>query len=415
MKSTMMMTAAFARRQNNRVYHTVQASCGRQNYGSVRAIVAPNILRKSLFTDTKAIAPLLLSSSPSSLYTARTTCFHSTLRDSSSTNGYTTARVYSGTGTHTGSSGSALLQSNCFVRQQPESSSPITISNYQQQQIRNMGTKKNKESKNQKNKAKQKSMIKKQKLQIEQQKLVRQQQKQQQQEVIGDEHSLTAASVTSTSPNTKAGPAEQHKEWVEFQKSIEVDGFETGQTLTAIDASKKGRSGGKVATKKRMTKRNEMAEKIKERQRLAGGGGGEFPPMRYSDEETERLLQQAYAAIPKRMGKRGTLQLKRQKRRWHLVREIHRKYKEHIVKFHFRRMERRSTKMKQIIDFISNVAPNAVQEDAEYQNNVRQRYMRMIETAATLRAQKIAASSNALHSETSGSALTGETIESHAA
>jgi hypothetical protein len=267
-----------------------------------------------------------------------------------------------------------------------------------------MGTKKNKESKHQKNKAKQKSMIKKQKLQQEQQKTMRQQQQQQKQEqlvVVGDEHSaITASASTQIANNTKGGAAEQHKEWVEFQKSIEVDGFETGQTLTAIDATKKGRSGGKVATKKRLTKRDEMAEKIKERQRLAGSGGGEFPPMRYSDEETERLLKQAYAAIPKRMGKRGTLQLKRQKRRWHLVREIHRKYKANIVKFHFRRMARRSTKMKQIIDFVSNVAPNTVHQDMEYQNMVRQRYVNMMEAAVAKRAAKLAtASANPSQSE----------------
>lgn len=35
--------------------------------------------------------------------------------------------------------------------------------------------------------------------------------------------------------------------------------------------------------------------------------GGEFPALRYSDEETERLLTEAYAAIPPRAGKRGTL------------------------------------------------------------------------------------------------------------
>ena len=261
-------------------------------------------------------------------------------------------------------------------------SSTITsfLQQHQQQQIRWMGTKKNKESKHQKNKAKQKSQIKKQQLQIQQQKLARQLQQKQQSDGVssGDEHSSVAAATSVTTPKG-GGAAEQHKEWVEFQKSIEVDGFETGQTLTAIDASKKGRSGGKAATKKRLTKRDEMADKIKERQRLMGRGGGEFPPMRYSDEETERLLKQAYAAIPARTGRRGTLQLKRQKKRWHLVREIHRKYKQHIMKFHVRRMERRSAKMKQIKDFVSNVAPIAVQEDIEYQSIVRQRFISMID------------------------------------
>jgi hypothetical protein len=382
MKSTMIVTAAFVRRQNSRMYQALPGLCSSSNH----VVSASNFVNKSSVVDSKVLSSLLVSSP--SLYSTRAMSCYTSLRDSSLTNSFNTASANDGRYTYR----SSLLQSKYFI-QQPVSTPSIAISNYQQQQIRTMGTKKNKESKNQKNKAKQKSMIKKQKLQKEQQKLIRQQQKQPQQDVIGDEHSAITASTTTSPTITKGGAAEQHKEWVEFQKSIEVDGFETGQTLSTIDA-KKGRSGGKAATKKRLTKRDEMAEKIKERQRLAGGGGGEFPPMRYSDEETERLLQQAYAAIPKRMGKRGTLQLKRQKRRWHLVREIHRKYKAHIVKFHFRRMKRRSTKIKQIIEFISNVAPNTVHQDREYQDAVRQRYLSMIESAAAMRAAKAAASAN---------------------
>jgi len=37
-----------------------------------------------------------------------------------------------------------------------------------------------------------------------------------------------------------------------------------------------------------------------------------FPAIRYSPEETEELLQQAYAALPVRDGKRGTRNLRRQ-------------------------------------------------------------------------------------------------------
>jgi hypothetical protein len=265
-------------------------------------------------------------------------------------------------------------------------------------QTRSMGSKKG--STNQKNKAKQKSMKKKQLVAAQQQKLARQ------------AKSAAASNTTSVSTDddqsgggggggeehatgsNKNAPAEQHKEWVEFQKSIAVDGFETGQTVSLIDTNKKGRSGGKMASKKRLTKRDEMAAKIKERQRLAGGGGGEFPPMRYSDEETERLLIQAYSAIPPRMGKRGTLQLKRQKRRWHLVKEIHRKYKTHIMNHHAVSMKKRSQKIKQIVEFLK-IAPSIVQQDKEYQERVRERYMNMISDAE---AMSSASSTNVVNS-----------------
>ncbi len=295
-----------------------------------------------------------------------------------------------------------LLYSNCFTQQRHQPESSITLPLYQQQN-RSMGSK-SKQSTHQKNKAKQKSFIKKQLVLQKQQK-----EQQKQQSILGNEDSPNAATAT---PSSKSGATEQHLEWVEFQKSIEVEGFETGQTLTAIDASKKNH-GGKAATKKRLTKRQEMAEKIQERQRLAGGGGGEFPPMRYSDEETERLLAQAYAAIPKRTGPRGTKRLKRMKRRYHLDREIHRKYKQHIMKFHERRMEKRSKKMKEIMDFIKNVAPSAVEHDLEYRNSVRQRYMDNMATAAAIRAAVTSSSASHTTTDTPGSAV--ETIESHAA
>jgi hypothetical protein len=169
-------------------------------------------------------------------------------------------------------------------------------------------------------------------------------------------------------------PAEQHSEWVAFQKSIAVDGFETGQTV----AVESGRRGGRAATRARLTKREEMHRQLLERQRLAGsGGGGHFPPMRYSDEETERLLTEAYAAIPPRAGRRGTRALKRQKCRWHLVRRIRRVYKEHIVRFHARRMLKRSLKIKQVRAMIQG-APEVVARDQAYREHVLLEYQKRL-------------------------------------
>ena len=45
-------------------------------------------------------------------------------------------------------------------------------------------------------------------------------------------------------------------------------------------------------------------------------GLGKFPATRYSPEETERLLAEAMAMLPKREGKRGTRNLRRQKNRY---------------------------------------------------------------------------------------------------
>ena len=104
--------------------------------------------------------------------------------------------------------------------------------------------------------------------------------------------------------------------------------------------------------------------------------GGEFPALRYSDEETERLLAQAYAAIPPRAGKRGTLNLKRQKRRWMTKRQYDAKKKQERISEHERRMAKRHA---------ISVAMHKVREDAvgvrerekEYQEKVLQLWAKM--------------------------------------
>lgn len=69
--------------------------------------------------------------------------------------------------------------------------------------------------------------------------------------------------------------------------------------------------------------------------------GGEFPSLRYSDEETERLLAQAYSSIPPRTGKRGTNNLRRQKRRWEIKRQYDATKKRERIEEHGRRMKKR--------------------------------------------------------------------------
>jgi hypothetical protein len=178
---------------------------------------------------------------------------------------------------------------------------------------------------------------------------------------------------SATSPfdtTTESRPVESasHQEWIKFQKSIAVEGFETGQVMTA-KTGKKTR-GGKARNKERLT---EVEQKLAERQRLTESGGGQYPPLRYEDSETERLLAEAYEALPERGGKRGTRNLKRQKRRWFLVRKIHSKYKYHMANFQTRKMEKRKQRMVDVREVLE-AAPDIRKADREYQAQVFQRW-----------------------------------------
>ncbi len=105
--------------------------------------------------------------------------------------------------------------------------------------------------------------------------------------------------------------------------------------------------------------------------------GGEFPALRYSDEETERLLAEAYAAIPPRAGKRGTRNLKRQKRRWFIKRQYDKKKKFERMAEHERRMAKRheiSVAMYQIRENSGDVR----QKDQAYQQEILNRWAKIM-------------------------------------
>lgn len=155
--------------------------------------------------------------------------------------------------------------------------------------------------------------------------------------------------------------ARQHEEWVKFQQSIKVDGFETGQQTTV---NRPGR-------RKRRTRKDEKLEQTVTT--LASLGGGEYPALRYSQEETERLLAQAYAAMPERAGKRGTRRAKRNEKRWHLVRQVRKKYKYHMAEFQKRKMQKRSLKVRQVKGILAQ-APEIQARDKEYQARVFERW-----------------------------------------
>lgn len=153
---------------------------------------------------------------------------------------------------------------------------------------------------------------------------------------------------------------QQQQDWVDVQQSLSVGAF-PGSKKAGVSAR---------ATKKA---KQIAVEAAAERQRLTKAGGGLYPPLRYSPEETELLLKEAYEAVPERAGKRGTRQAKRQGRRWQAVRKIRKKYKKLIVRAHFRKMEKRSTKVAQVKAVLEE-APEVVKRDREYQAEVFRRW-----------------------------------------
>jgi hypothetical protein len=160
--------------------------------------------------------------------------------------------------------------------------------------------------------------------------------------------------------------APQHEEWIAFQKKIAVQGFETGQQVSAAGGGGRSRRGGKRISQKRRTEDDEAASEAK---RFTDLAGGEFPPFRYGSEETERLLAQAYANLPVRAGKRGTRNLKRQGRRWFLVRKVRELYKHHLANFQTRKMAKRSEKVRQVKQVLQD-APGVRLADRTYQAEV---------------------------------------------
>lgn len=161
-------------------------------------------------------------------------------------------------------------------------------------------------------------------------------------------------------------PFLQHQEWAKFQQSISVDGFQTGQVTTAA-VLKKGRGG------KQVRRRKEKELDRLQQSNLAVSTDEKFPAIRYSQEETERLLEQAYGALPERTGKRGTRNLQRQDNRWQLVRKIRAKYKAQIAAAHERRMEKRHWNRQQVIA-AKEQAPTLRAQDSGYQAQVLQRW-----------------------------------------
>lgn len=188
-----------------------------------------------------------------------------------------------------------------------------------------------------------------------------------------DESTPSPTTADGNSEPTSISGSDQHDAWVQFQRSIVVSGFNTGQTVREKKLGKKNRGGKMDRKRKEREAELEAALRGEDTTQLKGG---EFPALRYSDEETERLLTEAYAAIPPRAGKRGTLNLKREKKRWFIKRQYDAKKKRERIATH----ERRMAKRKSINDDIRKVRREAMDVrggDKDYQNIVLQRWAMM--------------------------------------
>lgn len=162
----------------------------------------------------------------------------------------------------------------------------------------------------------------------------------------------------------------QHKQWVEFQKSIAVQGFETGQMTQILQGHTLTRL---QRAQKRAQKRLERRV-LDEKERRLQIQTGEYPSLRLSDDETQRLLEQAKAAIPVRTGKRGTKRIFRNFQRWWRVRKCRKKYRRQIAAANVRKDLARQRNWK-IVKAMIQFTPHCQAADRSYQWEAFQRWV----------------------------------------
>jgi hypothetical protein len=158
-------------------------------------------------------------------------------------------------------------------------------------------------------------------------------------------------------------------EWRKFQKTLIYDADATKDS----NQTKGKKRGGKVSRKK---KEKEMKLLDKQEGRMFDVGTGQFPPLRYSDEETQRLLDEAYSMIPPRGGSKKTRQLKRQKNRFKTIRRMRYIKKQEKIAHHFDRMAKRSLRTKLCQEVISG-AVDVRERDSDYQKEVLRKWASM--------------------------------------
>lgn len=183
-------------------------------------------------------------------------------------------------------------------------------------------------------------------------------------------YTTASRSFTSSSllgKNEPAGISESDKQWNDWQQSL-LNNFSDNDSTLNVSTKKRG---GKTLRKRKEAVSSTVS--LSSQERLIDAGPGQFPPLRYSDEETERLLKEAYEKIPARSGKRGTRSFKRQKVRFMKIRKARSIKKMEKVRHHFDRMEKRSAKVK-AIQRMKEIAVESRKEDRLYQESVLKKW-----------------------------------------
>ncbi|GFH46045.1 hypothetical protein CTEN210_02519 [Chaetoceros tenuissimus] len=175
---------------------------------------------------------------------------------------------------------------------------------------------------------------------------------------------FTATSTTkAASTNIRSFSSGSDKTWNKWQENLINSDLD--QDVTSVK-----KRGGKTLRKKQAAKEISLSD---QNRLLDGAGPGQFPPLRFSDEETEKLLAEAYSLIPERAGKRGTRALKRQKNRFRSIRKAASIKKQEKINHHFDRMDKRSFKVESIRR-MKEIAVDVRQQDQAYQMEVMKRY-----------------------------------------
>lgn len=180
---------------------------------------------------------------------------------------------------------------------------------------------------------------------------------------IDDDKNNAASSLAS----------EKWKEFNTFHVDMESLDLSTNEPGSAKVKKTRGGKSLRKARQRELISKNGGITDANNPTRFTDVGPGQFPPMRFSDEETQRLLDEAYATMSPRAGKRGTRKAKRNRIKFWKVRKMKAMKKAEKVAHHFRTMEKRSHIAAEV-GAMKEGAENVRIEEKEYQMEVLKQY-----------------------------------------
>jgi len=173
---------------------------------------------------------------------------------------------------------------------------------------------------------------------------------------------VNSRAFSTSSTGDKPGSSDDRDaEWNKFQQTLIFDEAKLSGSL----GTKTKKRGGKMLRRKK-AKELELMEKGKTNTDV---GGGRFPSMRYSDEETEKLLKEAYDGLPQKGISKKTRQIKRMRNRFKAIRKARYIKKQEKIAHHFARMEKRSLVVKEV-KLVKESAAEIREKDLMYQREV---------------------------------------------